>query len=300
MNISDILIFELVVASGSFTKAAQRGYLTPPAIRSRINELESELNVTLFNRTSTGVTLTVPGQVLHAHAQQLIDESQQLTNQVRQSAKDRKLTIRIGSSLLNPASQLISVWNQVLQKNPNYRLQFIPLETINRAFPDLYRHLGDEVDILFCPYSHADTMQQTSFYQMGAYHFTITMHLGDPLAQKKEISIDDLAGKQITMIPRGKSKQIDQLYQAFDQAGNHVQTIDTDEHYSIDTFNQFIVSQTPYLLTLERWHDVLPGLTARPLAVPYTMPYGIVSPRKATPEIQHFIAQLQETIGKAN
>lgn len=63
MNITlrQLQCFRLVADLGSFTRAAQRLKLAQPALSSAIRELESELNLRLFNRTTRKVELTSAG-----------------------------------------------------------------------------------------------------------------------------------------------------------------------------------------------------------------------------------------------
>lgn len=49
---------------GSFTRAAQEGYITASAVVQQINMLEKRLGVTLFLRTNHGIQLTAQGRVL--------------------------------------------------------------------------------------------------------------------------------------------------------------------------------------------------------------------------------------------
>ena len=56
-----IYVFTACVESGSFAKAAEKLYLSPPAVMKQINELEKKLGVTLLERTSRGVVPTAAG-----------------------------------------------------------------------------------------------------------------------------------------------------------------------------------------------------------------------------------------------
>lgn len=49
---SQLATFISVVENGSFTKAADALFITPPAIMKQINALEDRLGVTLFARTN--------------------------------------------------------------------------------------------------------------------------------------------------------------------------------------------------------------------------------------------------------
>lgn len=54
--------FISVVESGSFTKAAEALFITPPAVMKQINSLEERLGITLFDRSNHGLQLTDAGK----------------------------------------------------------------------------------------------------------------------------------------------------------------------------------------------------------------------------------------------
>ena len=56
--------FICVVEAGSFSKAADKLYISPPAVIKQINLLESSLGVKLFERSHRGLTLTNAGHSL--------------------------------------------------------------------------------------------------------------------------------------------------------------------------------------------------------------------------------------------
>lgn len=55
-------VFMTVATAGNFTRAAAALGLTPAAVSLAIGQLEGELNVKLFNRSTRGVSLTEAGQ----------------------------------------------------------------------------------------------------------------------------------------------------------------------------------------------------------------------------------------------
>lgn len=60
--------FLAVVESGSFNKAAERLYISPPAVIKQINLLEKSLDLQLFVRTHRGLRLTKAGHSLYQDA----------------------------------------------------------------------------------------------------------------------------------------------------------------------------------------------------------------------------------------
>ena len=51
-------IFVQVADTGSFSKAAEKLYMSSTAVMKQMNLMESELGLSLLNRTNHGITLT--------------------------------------------------------------------------------------------------------------------------------------------------------------------------------------------------------------------------------------------------
>ena len=74
MDISALQAFLAVAESGSFSRAAERIYLTQPAISKRIAALEKELDARLFDRIGRGIHLTPAGEALLSRARNVLKE----------------------------------------------------------------------------------------------------------------------------------------------------------------------------------------------------------------------------------
>ena len=64
--------FLCVADSGSFNKAAEKLYISPPAVIKQINLLEESMDLQLFVRTHRGLTLTKAGQSLYQDTKYII------------------------------------------------------------------------------------------------------------------------------------------------------------------------------------------------------------------------------------
>lgn len=81
MNVQYLKYVVEVANSGSISKAAEKLYVAQPNLSRAIKELESELNVTIFHRTSHGVILTADGEQLVNYGKTIlatIDEAENL------------------------------------------------------------------------------------------------------------------------------------------------------------------------------------------------------------------------------
>jgi len=74
MNADSLLAFVTTVNERSFSKAALKLHLTQPAVTKRIQNLENQTQVKLFERLQKEIVLTEAGQVLLPHALSVLHE----------------------------------------------------------------------------------------------------------------------------------------------------------------------------------------------------------------------------------
>lgn len=74
MDISALQAFLAVAEAGSFSRAAERIFLTQPAISKRIAALEAEVGARLFDRIGRGIQLTPAGSTLLTGARHVLKE----------------------------------------------------------------------------------------------------------------------------------------------------------------------------------------------------------------------------------
>ncbi|ASV34838.1 LysR family transcriptional regulator [Pseudomonas reactans] len=82
LKFNQLMIFELVLESGSFVRAANTMGLTQPAITKAIYDLESFFGGPLFDRSNRGVTPTEFGIMLGRRVKSLIAETRYMTEEV--------------------------------------------------------------------------------------------------------------------------------------------------------------------------------------------------------------------------
>ena len=80
MDLNHLRSFVAVAQFGHLTRAAEAQHLSQPALSSHIKTLEEQFGVTLFERSSSGMTLTPSGRLLLAEAEQIIAAVARLTD----------------------------------------------------------------------------------------------------------------------------------------------------------------------------------------------------------------------------
>ncbi|NRD77751.1 LysR family transcriptional regulator [Bacillus sp. BRMEA1] len=72
MEINDLMIFKTVVSEGSISKAAKELGYVQPNVTERIKKLEQELETSLLQRNSSGISLLPPGEILLNYAEKVL------------------------------------------------------------------------------------------------------------------------------------------------------------------------------------------------------------------------------------
>ena len=68
MDTHSLTVFMAVADTGSFSAAAERLFLTQPAVSKRIAQLEQQLGTRLFDRVGRRIRLTEAGEALRPRA----------------------------------------------------------------------------------------------------------------------------------------------------------------------------------------------------------------------------------------
>src|SRR3954471_9990562 len=84
--------------TGSFAKAAQSLGLSSSAVSRAIAELEAQLRVSLFYRTTRSLRLTEAGEALYRHGREVLDKLADLENAVSRDAGRFSGVLRVGLS----------------------------------------------------------------------------------------------------------------------------------------------------------------------------------------------------------
>lgn len=107
MNLQQLITFSTVISEGSMTAAAEKLYLTQPAVSQQIRNLEDEMGVGLLDRGSRHAKPTAQGQLLYDYAKRIIALTQQAQVAIQTMGEGVKGSLRIGT-LNSLGLQLIS------------------------------------------------------------------------------------------------------------------------------------------------------------------------------------------------
>jgi DNA-binding transcriptional LysR family regulator len=96
MIIRHLPFFAIAAEEENLQRAANRLGVTQPALSRRIQDLESELGVLLFDRSSGRLKLTPMGRLLGQEARRIVEDVEAITRELRRSSTKRTARLAIG------------------------------------------------------------------------------------------------------------------------------------------------------------------------------------------------------------
>lgn len=291
-------IFYAAAREGSFTRASRVLYISSTAIMKQINALEARLNLTLFERSSRGVQLTEAGKILYEEVEYLKKHSDKAISRARALA-NHKDSLRVGTSILNPAGLFMQLYNQIYPQSADCTLELIPFQDDQAGILDEIDALGDKYDFLVGVCDSKLWLEHLQMLELGRWKKMIAMPKNHPLARKDILSIEDLHGYTLMMVKAGDSATNDAIRQDLQENHPQIHIEDTSHFYDMSVFN-LALQQGNLLLNLECWKDVHPGLVTKPVDWDYAIPYGLLYSREPSPAVQDFVQKVKAEIEKGS
>lgn len=135
-TLESIRVFKRVAEAKSFSMVAKELDVTQPTISKMIKALETELELTLFRRTTRGLSLTVEGQKLYNTGSLLIDHFERVISEVKGQKLNLEGEMRIAVSLAFARLVIAPLLSEFGLLHPDLRIQFL----LSDGVTDLIEH----------------------------------------------------------------------------------------------------------------------------------------------------------------
>ncbi|MDC0949077.1 LysR family transcriptional regulator [Gammaproteobacteria bacterium] len=114
--------FTLVIETGSFTGAARKLGVSPPAISKLIAQLEDSLGVRLLERTTRKVNPTAAGDVYYERCRRIIDELEDAEQMLHEQAQEPTGVLRVNAPVSFGTRYLGKIVADYYRHNPKIEL----------------------------------------------------------------------------------------------------------------------------------------------------------------------------------
>lgn len=212
MKIIQLEYFCAVAECHSITQAAQKLYVTQPAISNTIRELEKEFSVNLFTRSKNHLTLTNEGEIFYQKASALLESIRQTSSQLYDLGK-QVIPVKIGIPPLLSTIFFPDMLIAFQEKYPEIPVELFEYGSIRAAA--LVQK--EELDLALVNMHFYDIDKMNS-YRILADHIVFCVSLRHHLAQAKEVTLEMLNGEPLIMY-NTDSVQNTTLTELFDRHG---------------------------------------------------------------------------------
>ncbi len=139
-NLNLYQIFYEVAHCRNFSVAARKLYISQPAISKSIAKLEENLSVSLFHRSSRGVTLTSEGELLFKHVEKAMLSLQTGEEELKSVLSEGSTTLSIGVSTTLCKYVLLPLLKNFILENPKIKIS-ISCQSTFETISDLSKNL---------------------------------------------------------------------------------------------------------------------------------------------------------------
>lgn len=281
--------------AGSFNKAAERLYISPPAVIKQINLLEENLDIRLFIRTHRGLQMTEAGKSLYQDAKYIIQYCKDSVTRARNAMQESEEIIRIGTSMMTPAQILVDLWPRLQEYCPDIKFRLVPFENTPENAREILGNLGQNIDVVAGIFD--ETMLQLRRcvgLEISRESICCAVSIHHRLAVKERLTVNDLHGETLMLMRRNWSHYVDMLRD--DLRENHPEiSIEDFDFYDVTAFNK-CENNNCVLMAIENWKYVYPLLKILPVDWGYTIPFGLLHSPEPSPMVSRFLKAVEKVL----
>ena len=291
--------FLCVAEAGSFNRAAERLYISPPAVIKQINLLEESLDLQLFVRTHRGLILTEAGKSLYQDTKYIIQYCKDSVTRAKNAMQKSENVIRIGTSPMTPAQVLVDLWPKLQDYCPDTKFRLVPFDNTPENAREILANLGQNIDVVAGIF--AETMLEPrpcAGLELSKEPICCAVSVHHRLAQKESLTISDLYGENLMLMRRNWSHHVDLLRDDIWKNHPQIHIVDFD-FYDVAAFNQ-CENNNCVLMAVENWRYVHPLLKILRVDWDYTIPFGLLHAPKPSAVVKQFLKAVQRAMQEQN
>lgn len=187
MELRHLRYFAAVADTCHFGQAAEQLHIAQPALSHAVRQLEAELDVVLFIRTTRQVHLTPAGEFLHSEAQRILAGVDDAVRGVRKIAAGASGLVRLGLTGTAGFSHLPRIARLVKQELPDVTLE-IQADVLTPAQCDSLRSGLLDIGVLRPPAVGEDI----DLHLVGTEPMVLAVAVDHRLAVEPVVSLADL------------------------------------------------------------------------------------------------------------
>lgn len=125
MQLSDFEVIHTLSVEGNMRKAAEKLFISQPALSQRLQHIEREWGTKLFVRSKRGVRLTAEGEIVEHFARETIENATEVRERLKACGNDIYGTLKLAVSSVNGQYWLPDVLKNYVENYPLVKISLI-------------------------------------------------------------------------------------------------------------------------------------------------------------------------------
>ena len=206
--------FIAVAEELNFSRAAERLHMAQPPLSAAIRQLERDLGVELFHRTTREVRLTDAGRAFLAGARRTLADADQAAEDAKRAAAGALGRLRIAYSWSTRFETLPALGRAFRAGHPDVEL--LAQEMWNARMPLAFGSGSIDIALSLCP----EIAAELDLAPIRNERLVALLPAAHPLAREHEIPLSALAGEDFILFPREIAPRLHDAFVAiFRRAG---------------------------------------------------------------------------------
>lgn len=233
MTFNELRYIVAVAQERNFRRAAEKSFISQPALSLAIQKLEQELDIKIFERGKNAVTVTPIGAEIVEQAQRALEEVERIRELARQGKDQLAGTLRLGI-IYSVGPYLLPDLVPALKKlAPNMTLEIEENITVN--LETLLRNGKLDVIIVALPFGDAGILTRSLYDEP----FEVVVDNQHRWAKRRSIKAQELSEEKVLLLDSGHcfSNQVAEACPELDRKGADIQ-----QGTSLETIRNMVAS----------------------------------------------------------
>lgn len=277
MTLQQLRYIVTVAETGNITEAAKRLFISQPSLTNAIRELEKEMQITIFNRTNRGVSISNEGDVFLSYARQILEQTNLLEEKFLHKREQRaKFSVSC-----QHYSFAVNAFVDVIREFGGNTYDFILRETQTYEIIEDVSRLKSEIGILYTSSKNEEVLLKLikqnglKFEELFVARPHVFICSEHPLANKSILTLSELEEYPYLSFEQGD-------YNSFYFSEEILSTLDRKKNIKVRdraTLFNLVIGLNGYTVSTGIISKELNGenIIAKPLAVDELMKVGTIT-----------------------
>ena len=194
MKLQQLRYVVAIAECGSITEAARRLYVSQPSITASIRQLEEEMGITIFERTSKGARLSEEGETFLGYARQVLEQVELMEDRYKSGAE---ASPHFAVSCQH-YSFAVEAFVDVIREFDASRYDFTLREEQTHEIIEDVAHMRSELGVLYQSPRNREVIarmlhnSELDFQPLFRAQPHVFLSSGHPLAGRESVTLDEL------------------------------------------------------------------------------------------------------------